>query len=154
MTIAEYHRDGFSVSTDKSRLDVDLVHEFLSKSSYWAKGRSLDVTQKSLEHSLCFGVYDGSRQVGLARVVTDYATFAWLCDVFILESHRGRGLGKWLIECVVACPDLQGLKNFLLATRDAHKLYGRYGGFKSLEKPEKWMARTTRGPAVVPSPPE
>jgi len=150
MTIVEYRRDGFSISTDKSRLDVDLVHEFLSKLSYWAKGRSLDVTQKSLEHSLCFGVYDGSQQVGLARVVTDYATFAWLCDVFILESHRGRGLGKWLIECVVACPDLQGLKNFLLATRDAHELYRKYGGFKSLEKPEKWMAR--RRPVVAHPP--
>lgn len=143
MTIAEYCRDDFSVSTDKSRLDIDLVHEFLSQSSYWAQGRPFDVTQKSIAHSFCFGVYDSDRQVGFARVVTDYATFAWLCDVFILESQRGRGLGKWLIECVVACPDLQGVKILLLATSDAHELYRRYGGFESLAKPEKWMARTT-----------
>ncbi len=91
-------------------------------------------------------MYDGDRQVGFARVVTDYATFAWLCDVFILESHRGRGLGKWMIECIVACPDLQGLRSFLLATRDAHDLYRGYGGFENLEKPDKWMARTMQRP--------
>ncbi len=142
MTITEYQRDSFSVSTDKSRLDIDLVQKFLSKSSYWAQGRLFDVTQKSIEHSFCFGVYDGDLQVGFARVVTDYATFAWLCDVFILESHRSLGLGKWLIECVVACPDLQGLKKFFLATRDAHELYRRYGGFESLETSEKFMVRT------------
>ena len=150
MTISEYHRDGFSISTDKSKLDVDLVHQFLSCSSYWAQGRPLGVVEKSIEHSLCFGVYDGDQQVGFARVVTDYATFAWLCDVFILESHRGRGLGKWLIECIVACPDLQGPKKFLLATRDAHDLYRGYGGFESLEQPEKWMARTAQKPATDP----
>jgi GNAT superfamily N-acetyltransferase len=154
MTNIEYQCENFSISTDKSRLDVELVHEFLSKSSYWAQGRSMDVVQKSIEHSLCFGLYEGDRQVGFARVVTDHATFGWLCDVFILESHRGRGLGKWMIECVVACPDLQGFKNLLLATRDAHELYSRYGGFESLEKPEKWMARTARGSAGVSSPPE
>ena len=154
MKVVEYRRDRFSISTDKSKLDIALIHEFLSKSSYWAQGRPLDVVQTSIEHSFCFGVYDGDEQVGLARVVTDYATFAWLCDVFILESYRGRGLGKWLIECVVACPDLRGLKNFLLATRDAHELYRKHGGFGGLEKPEKWMARTTRGSAVVPSPSE
>jgi GNAT superfamily N-acetyltransferase len=148
MTIVDYRRERYSVSTDKSKLDLGLVHEFLSQSSYWAQGRPLDVVEKSIEHSLCFGVYDGGQQVGLARVVTDYATFAWLCDVFILESHRDRGLGKWLIECVVACPDLQGLKNFLLATRDAHELYRKYGGFEDLEKPEKWMARTKQKPAT------
>ena len=141
MTDIEHHRDGNSISTDKSKLDVVQIHEYLSKRSYWAQGRPLDVVQTSIEHSLCFGVYDGDRQVGFARVVTDYVTFAWLCDVFILESHRGRGLGKWLIACVVAHPDLQGFKNFLLATGDAHELYRRYGGFESLEKPEKWMKR-------------
>jgi GNAT superfamily N-acetyltransferase len=138
----EYCRDGFSISTDKSKLDVGVIHEYLSERSYWAQGRPLDVVQKAIEHSVCFGVYDGDRQVGFARVVTDYATFAWLCDVFILESHRGRGLGKWLIACVVDHPDLRGFKNFLLATSDAHELYRRYGGFDSLEKPEKWMRRS------------
>ncbi len=146
MTIIEHRRESFSVSTDKSRLDVDLIHRYLSQTSYWAQGRPLDVVVRSIEHSLCFGVYDGDRQVGFARVVTDYATFAWLCDVFILESHRGRGLGKWMIECIVACPDLQGLRSFLLATRDAHDLYRGYGGFENLEKPDKWMARTMQRP--------
>ena len=138
----EHRRGGYSISTDKSKLDAGLVHEYLSERSYWAQGRPLDVVETSIEHSVCFGVYDGDRQVGFARVVTDYVTFAWLCDVFILESHRGRGLGKWLIECVVAHPDLRGFKSFLLATSDAHELYRRYGGFDSLEKPEKWMRRS------------
>ena len=97
--------------------------------SYWAQGRSFEAVQKSVEHSLCFGVYAGRQQVGFARVVTDYATFAWLCDVFILESHRGKGLGKRLIECVVAHPELQSVR-FMLATRDAHELYRRYGGLE------------------------
>lgn len=110
--MTEYYRDNVSISTDKSRLDVGLVHEFLSECSYWAQGRPLDIAQKSIEHSLCFGMYDGDQQVGFARVVTDYATFGWLCDVFILESHRGRGLGKWMIECVVAYPDCRVLRTF------------------------------------------
>jgi GNAT superfamily N-acetyltransferase len=143
MMYVEHRRDGFLISTDKSKLDVGLVHEYLSECSYWAQGRPLDVVETSIEHSVCFGVYDGDRQVGFARVVTDYATFAWLCDVFILESHRGHGLGKWLIESVVAHPDLQGFRNFMLATADAHELYCRYGGFDGLEKPEKWMRRST-----------
>jgi GNAT superfamily N-acetyltransferase len=140
----EYQRDGYSISTDKSRLDVGLIHDFLSQRSYWAQGRSLATVQKTIEHSLCFGVYAANgHQAGFARVVTDYATFAWLCDVFILESHRGHSLGKWLIETIVAHPDLQGFRNFLLATRDAHELYRRYGGFETLPAPEKWMKRPT-----------
>ena len=149
VTDLEYHRDGFSISTDRSKLDVGAVHEYLSARSYWAQGRSLDVVRKSIEHSLCFGVYEGRELVGFARVVTDYVTFAWLCDVFILESHRGQGLGKWLIACVVAHPDLRGLKNLLLATRDAHELYHRYGGFEGLEKPEKWMRRSATGEGLA-----
>ncbi len=142
MNVAEYRRDGYLISTDKTKLDLNIIYTFLTQSSYWAQNRPFEVMQKSIEHSLCFGVYaaDGS-QVGLARVVTDYATFAWLCDVFILESHRGHSLGKWLIETVVAYPDLQGFRNFLLATRDAHELYRRYGGFETLPTPEKWMKR-------------
>jgi GNAT superfamily N-acetyltransferase len=141
MTVLKYRRDGFSISTDQSKMDVGVIHEFLSESSYWAQNRPLDVVQTSIQHSLCFGVYDGDQQVGFARVVTDYATFAWLCDLFILESHRGRGLGKWLVECIVSYPDLQSVRKFLLATRDAHELYRRYGGFESLKNPDWWMVR-------------
>lgn len=143
MTPLEYQRDAFTISTDKSRLDLPLIHEYLSQRSYWAQGRTLEAVQRSIEHSLCFGVYEGERQVGFARVVTDYATFAWLCDVFILESHRGHGLGKWLVACLVAHPELQGLRRWMLATRDAHELYRRYGGFETLKAPERWMERTT-----------
>ncbi len=139
-----YRRGDYVISTDPARLDVEFIHGFLDRSSYWAQGRPLAVVAKSLENSLCFGVYAGAEQVGLARVVTDYATFAWVCDVFIAEPHRGRGLGKWLIECVVTHPDLQGLRQILLATRDAHELYRRYGGFERLPAPEKWMTRRNK----------
>jgi GNAT superfamily N-acetyltransferase len=139
MAITEYQRDGYLISTDKTKLDLNLIHKFLSQSSYWAQGRSLATVQNSIEHSLCFGVYNDTQQVGFARVVTDYATFAWLCDAFILEAYRGTNLGKWLIECVTTYSDLQG--RFLLATRDAHELYRRYGGFENLPAPERWMAR-------------
>jgi GNAT superfamily N-acetyltransferase len=129
------------ISTDPTRLDLDVIHDYLSRVSYWAQGRPYSVVRKSVQNSLCFGVYDGAQQVGFARVVTDSATFAWLCDVFVLESHRGQSLGKWLIECVVAHPELTGLRLFLLATRDAHELYRRYGGFQSVDAPDRWMVR-------------
>jgi GNAT superfamily N-acetyltransferase len=141
VTILEMQRDSYLLSTDKSRLDVQLIHSFLSKESYWAQGRSLEVVQKSIENSICFGVYDGRQQVGFARVVTDCATFAWLCDVFILPSHRGLSLGKWLIDNVVSHPELAGLRLMILATRDAHELYRQYGGFEVLDAPERWMIR-------------
>ncbi|HHY55827.1 MAG TPA: GNAT family N-acetyltransferase [Chloroflexi bacterium] len=131
----------FEISTDRTRLDVDYVHRYLSQECYWAIGRSRAVVEKSLANSLCFGVYDGARQIGFARVVTDYATFAWLCDVFIDAAYRGHGLGKQLVEAVITHPELQGLRNFILATRDAHELYRRYGGFEALAAPERWMAR-------------
>lgn len=138
----EHQRDNYTISTDKARLDLGLIHHYLSTAAYWALGRPFDVVQRSIHNSLCFGVYDGKQQVGFARVVTDCATFAWLCDVFVLESHQGRGLGKWLVECVVAHPDLQDLRVFYLATRDAHELYRRYGGFQPLPMPEKLMVRS------------
>lgn len=141
MTIYELHRDAFALSTDKSKLNIPRIHDYLSQRSYWAQGRPLEVVRRSIEHSLCFGVYHGAEQVGFARVVTDYATFAWLCDVFILETARGHGLGKWLIESVIAHPDLQGLRRFILATRDAHELYRRCGGFEVLRAPERWMEK-------------
>ncbi len=140
VAVAYRHRE-YNISTDPARLDAGFVHDFLAHSSYWAQDRPLAVVRRALEGSLCFGVYRGAEQVGLARVVTDYATFGWVCDVFIAEAHRGRGLGKWLIECVVTHPDLRGLRQILLATRDAHELYQRYGGFASLPVPEKWMIR-------------
>ena len=139
--MVEYQRDGYLISTDKARLDLELIHEFLSSSAYWAQGRPLDVVQRSIGGSLCFGVYRGTQQVGFARVVTDRATFAWLCDLFVVEAYRGQGLGRWLVECIVAHPDLQTLRIFLLATRDAHELYRRYGGFQEISAPERLMAR-------------
>jgi GNAT superfamily N-acetyltransferase len=131
-------RGNLLVSTDPALLDVPFLHDFLTNRSYWAAGRSLEVVRRSLEHSLCFGLYEDGRQVGFARVVTDRATFAWLCDVFVLEECQGRGLAKWLMECVVGHPDLQGLRRFLLATRDAHGLYERYG-FRPLADPTRFM---------------
>jgi GNAT superfamily N-acetyltransferase len=133
----EYQLESYTISTDPARLDLDVIAEALGR-AYWAAGRPRAVIARSLANSLCFGLYHGAAQVGLARVVTDYATFAWLCDVFVLEAHRGRGLGKWLIATVVAHPDLAGLRRFLLATRDAHGLYQQYG-FTPLAAPDRWM---------------
>ena len=129
------------ISTDHTRLDIAYIHRYLSEECYWAIGRSRTVVEKSIANSLNFGVYDDDRQLGFARVVTDYATFAWLCDVFIDAAYRGQGLGKRLVAAVIADPELQGLRNFILATRDAHKLYRQYGGFEPLAAPDRWMAR-------------
>ena len=131
-------RGEFLVSTDPTLLDVPLIHDYLANRSYWAAGRPLEVVGASLANSLCFGLYENGRQVGLARVVTDRATFAWLCDVFVLEEYRGRGLAKWLIECVMGHPALQGLRRVLLGTRDAHGLYEQYG-FEPLDHPSRFM---------------
>ena len=139
--MAEYQRDEYMISTDRARLDLELIHDFLSRFTYWAQGRPTAIVQRSIEHSLCFGVYEGAQQVGFARVVTDRCTFAWLCDLFVVEAHQGQGLGKWLVECIVAHPDLQTLRIFLLATRDAHELYRRYGGFHEVPDPDRLMAR-------------
>jgi len=140
MAITECQLGEYTISTDKARLNLSLIHDFLNRSSYWARDRSFARVQKSVEHSLCFGVYLGDTQVGFARVVTDYATFAWLCDVFVLEAYRGQGLGKKLVEYIATYPELQGML-FLLATRDAHGLYRTYGGFEKLETSERWMKR-------------
>lgn len=118
---------GYEISHDPARLDLDVIHTFLSRDSYWAKGISRDLVERSVAHSLCFGAYQDGAQIGFARVVTDRATFALLADVFVLEGYRGKGLSKWLMQAVIAHPDLQGLRRLLLLTSDAHELYRRYG---------------------------
>jgi ribosomal protein S18 acetylase RimI-like enzyme len=133
----EHHRDGFTVSTDPERLDAGAIHAFLS-TSYWAEGIPRELLEKALRSSLCFGLYEEKRQIGLARVITDGATYAYLCDVYVLPETRGQGLGTWLMECVIAHPDLQGLRRLSLVTRDAHKLYRRFG-FTALARPEGHM---------------
>ena len=133
----EYRCDGFVVSTDPARLDVDLVFGFLTR-SYWAEGISREVVARSIENSLCFAVFEGQRQIGFARLITDYATYAYLADVFIIQSYRGRGLAKFLMECIVKHPELQGLRRWTLATRDAHPLYAKFG-FVPLNHPERFM---------------
>jgi GNAT superfamily N-acetyltransferase len=122
----EYQSTPYTISTSRERLDVDAVHAFL-KHSYWAAGRQRDAVVKSIAHSLCYGIYAEATQVGFARIVTDYCTFAYLCDVFVAEDHRGKGLGKWLMDCIMRHPDLQSLRRFLLATRDAQGLYRSFG---------------------------
>jgi GNAT superfamily N-acetyltransferase len=134
-----WRRDEYLISTNGSLLDLKAVHDFLS-TSYWAAGVPESVVRRSIESSLCFGVYRGEKQVGFARVVTDHATFAYLADVFVLEEHRGRGIGKWLVEVVLSHPDLRGLRRWMLATRDAHELYRRYG-FAELGRPGIFMER-------------
>jgi GNAT superfamily N-acetyltransferase len=134
-------RGQYSISTDPQRLDVDAIHAFLGR-SFWAEGIPRDLLEKAVANSLCFGLFDGRSQVGFARVVTDRATYAYLCDVYILESHRDRGLGKWLIEAVMAHPELQNLRRFQLVTRDAHGLYARHG-FAAPSDP-KWQMEIFR----------
>jgi len=136
------NEDEYEISTDKKRLDPAMIHDFLANESYWAKGIPLEVLEKSIENSLCFGVYHQGRQVGFARVVTDYATTAYVGDVFIIESYRGRGLGKRLIKTIVDHPELEGLRLWFLGTRDAHDLYRKYGFKKVAETPamERLMA--------------
>jgi GNAT superfamily N-acetyltransferase len=135
--VIEAKRDGYEVSTDRNRLDPAAIHRVLS-TSYWSPGLPLDVLTRAIDGSLCFGLYHDREQVGFARVITDRATFAYLCDVYVLERHRGRGLGRWLIEMVVGHPSLQGLRRFVLVTRDAHGLYQRHG-FRPLARPEGYM---------------
>ncbi len=156
-TVMEHRRGEFLVSTDRERLSLDVVHGFLTN-CYWAKGIPRETVARSIEHSLCFGIYDESprlakdarpfdgaqgkhgapTQVGFARVVTDFATVAYLGDVFVLESHRGRGLSKWLMECLIQHPALQNLRRWILLTRDAHGLYSQFG-FAPLIAPQRYM---------------
>lgn len=135
----EYKSNSFIISDDPAKLDLDAICDFLSR-AYWAEKRPREVIEKSIRFSLNFGVYDGNRQVGFARVITDYATFAYLCDVFIHEEYRGHALGKWLMESILAHPNLQGLRRWSLATRDAHGLYKQFG-FAELSNPASWMEK-------------
>ena len=134
-------RDEFSISTDRSLLDIDVIQDFLATESYWAQNRDIAKTLTAIENSICFGVYHQGRQVGFARVVSDLATFAYIGDVFVLSDYRGRGLSKWLMETIIAHPDLQGLRRWVLATRDAHGLYAQFE-FAALRYPERWMEKT------------
>ncbi len=129
------------ISTDKSRLDVETIHRFLTEESYWAQNRTLEQTRIAIENSLCFGVYLDRRLVAFARVVSDFATFAYVGDVFVLREFRGRGLSKRLMQAMFEHPDLQGLRRWVLATRDAHRLYEQFE-FSTLRFPERWMERT------------
>ena len=135
--VTERRKGKFVISTDEERFDLDMVHGFLTE-SYWAEGISREVVARSIQNSLCFGVFCDGKQIGFARVISDYATFAYIGDVFVLESYRGHGLGKWLMECVIGHPWLQGLRRWTLLTRDAHGLYGQFG-FTPLKKPDRYM---------------
>ncbi|MGD0269195.1 MAG: GNAT family N-acetyltransferase [Candidatus Sulfotelmatobacter sp.] len=136
--IMERRRGEFLITTNRARVDLNLVHGFLTN-SYWAKGIPREVVARSIEHSLCFGIYEVvGAQVGFARVVGDFATVAYLGDVFVLESHRGRGLSKWLMQCIVEHPALQNLRRWILLTRDAHELYSKFG-FTPVKAPERYM---------------
>ena len=138
MQVAEFRRGEFVISSDPARLDANVIYDFLTN-CYWAKGIPREVVAHSIEHALCFGIYDGSgAQVGFARVISDFATVAYLGDVFVLESHRGRGLSKWMMECILQHPALQNLRRWILLTRDAHELYRKFG-FTALKSPDRYM---------------
>jgi GNAT superfamily N-acetyltransferase len=134
--------DGYEITTDASRFDLGAIHRYLSGESYWAKGIPRETVERSIRNSLCFAILEcGSQaQVGFARVTTDRATFAYLADVFVLPAHRGRGLSKWLMRVILAHPELQGLRRWMLATLDAHGLYAGFG-FTALSQPERFMLR-------------
>ena len=136
----EKTEDGLLFSTDRGRLDIDVIHAFLSTESYWVPGIRREFVERAIETSLCFAIFEGARQLGFARVITDGAGFAWLADVFVVADARGRKLGERLVEFVLAHPDLQRIRRFMLATRDAHGLYAKYG-FTPLAHPERIMER-------------
>jgi GNAT superfamily N-acetyltransferase len=131
--------DEYEISTDRSRLDLDAIHRFLSTEAYWSPGVARETVERSIEYSVCFGVYRGAEQVGFARVVTDRATFAWLADVYIESAHRGRGLSKRLMAALLGHPELAGMRRWMLATADAHGLYRQFG-FAELVNPGRFLA--------------
>lgn len=133
-----FHKNGYQISTDKSLIDFDVVHNYISKDSYWAQQMPAETLKRAVDHSICFGIYHHNKQVGFARVVSDQATFAYIADVFVLPAFRGIGLSKWLVQTILSHPDLQGLRRWSLATLDAHGLYKQMG-FTELSKPDRWM---------------
>ena len=140
MQTLEVSKDGFLISTDKSKLDIAALHEFLSKEAYWSLGVPIEIIRKTTENALNFGLYEGEKQIGYAKVISDFATIAYLGDVYVLPEYRGRGLSKWLMEIIIAHPRLQGFRRWVLSTKDAHGLYERFG-FIKLHRPERWMER-------------
>ncbi len=137
--IQEYRKDNYLISTNKGKLDLFVIHRFLTN-SYWSKGITIDKVKNTIDGSLCFGVYDGKKQIGFARVVTDFTLFGYIADVFIIEEYRGRGLSKWLMESILEYPGIKEMRAIMLATKDAHGLYAKYG-FKPLEEPQKYMLK-------------
>jgi len=135
--IHEFHRETFTISTDRLRLDMRSVHKFL-ETAPWSNGITLEIVERSIANSFCFGVFEGNAQVGFARVVTDFATFAYVCDFFILEPYRGRGLAKWLITSILECPEIKKLRRCCIVTHEAHGLY-RAMGFMSAQRPEAYL---------------
>jgi len=139
MGIYEVTKDNYLISTNRQKLDIFSIHRFLTQ-SYWSKGISVEKVKNSIFNSLCFGIYHGKKQIGFARVVTDYTLFGYLADLFIIEEYRGLGLAKWLMESIVNHPEIKDVRAIMLATKDAHGLYKKFG-FKLLEEPEKFMKR-------------
>jgi len=138
MTHLSIKKDDFLISTDKSKLDIDAIHEFLSTKAYWCLNIPKEKVITAIENSLCFGVYHGDKQIGFARIITDYSTIAYLGDVYVLEAYRGKGISKWLMETVMGHPALQGLRRWILLTGDAHALYRKFG-WTDIADPTKWM---------------
>jgi GNAT superfamily N-acetyltransferase len=145
----EFRKDNYIISTDRSKIDTRLVHDYLCHHSYWAKGIAEDIVKRSIENSLCWGIYLENKQVGFARVISDLATYAYLADVFIVPEEQGKGLAKWLIQVILDHPQLQGLRRFVLATKDAHGLYAQFG-FTTYANPDRLMCR--HDPDVYKSP--
>jgi GNAT superfamily N-acetyltransferase len=137
MKIREFKKGKYFLSNDKQKLQIELIHKFLSN-SYWAQNIPIDIVQKSIDNSLSFGLYKGHDQIGFARIVTDFATFAYLADVFIIEEYRGQALAKWVMDVIMGLPELQGLRSWMLKTKDAHGLYEKYG-FTKPRYPERVM---------------
>lgn len=149
--VYQYTRDAYTISTDQTKLDIDTIHGYLER-SYWTPGIPKETVAQAIKHSLCFGLYassppldEASKQIGFARVVTDYASFAYLADVFVLPAHEGKGLGSWLVERVTRCSALENVRSFMLATRDAHGLYAKFG-FEGIDNPQRLMIKKREMP--------